>query len=28
VLYDVKHPKPPKLPFDVVPVPVPLGVRP
>jgi sugar lactone lactonase YvrE len=28
VLYDVKHPKPPKLPFDIVPVPVPLGVRP
>jgi hypothetical protein len=28
VLYDVKHPKPPKLPFEVVPVPVPLGVRP
>lgn len=28
VLYDVKHPKPPKLPFDVVPVPVPLGGRP
>jgi len=28
VLYDVKHPKPPKLPFDVVPVPVPLGVKP
>ena len=25
VLYDVKHPKPPKLPFDVVPVPLPLG---
>jgi sugar lactone lactonase YvrE len=24
VLYDVKHPKPPKLPFDVVPVPLPL----
>jgi sugar lactone lactonase YvrE len=28
VLYDVKHPKSPKLPFDVVPVPVPLGVKP
>jgi sugar lactone lactonase YvrE len=28
VLYDVKHPKPPRLPFDVVPVPVPLGVKP
>jgi streptogramin lyase len=28
VLYDVKHPRPPKLPFEVVPVPVPLGVRP
>jgi sugar lactone lactonase YvrE len=28
VLYDVKNPKPPKLPFDVVPVPVPLGVKP
>jgi hypothetical protein len=28
VLYDVKHPKPPKLPFEVVPVPVPLGVQP
>jgi sugar lactone lactonase YvrE len=25
VLYDVKHPKPPKLPFDIVPVPLPLG---
>jgi streptogramin lyase len=28
VLYDVKHPKPPKLPFDVVPVPLPLGGKP
>jgi sugar lactone lactonase YvrE len=28
VLYDVKHPKPPKLPFDVVPVPLPLGGTP
>ena len=28
VLYDVKHPKLPKLPFEVVPVPVPLGVKP
>jgi streptogramin lyase len=28
VLYDVKHPKPPRLPFDIVPVPVPLGVKP
>jgi sugar lactone lactonase YvrE len=28
VLYDAKHPKSPKLPFDVVPVPVPLGVKP
>jgi sugar lactone lactonase YvrE len=28
VLYDVKHPTPPKLPFLVVPVPVPLAARP
>lgn len=28
VLYDVKHPTRPKLPFLVVPVPVPLGVKP
>jgi streptogramin lyase len=28
VLYDVKHPKAPKLPFDVVPVPLPLGGKP
>jgi hypothetical protein len=28
MLYDVKHPKLLKLPFDIVPVPVLLGVRP
>jgi hypothetical protein len=28
VLYDVKHPTPPKLPFLIVPVPVPLAARP